>query len=370
MVAKKKITLKVLFDTNVIFTGSASDLLRKEITDLITSHSSLSDISIEWYLPQTVLQERLFQMRKRGLELLPSIQKLERLLGHNLNITEEIIENRIQDTINKQIENIKLKIFNLQIEKIDWPKIIHNSLNRLPPFEDNEKEKGFRDALIIETLKQVIAASPSTPSVCRIIYISNDIVCRNAALEISSDKKNVYVFEKAEELVSLINILNSEITEELISTIKNVAQHLFFIKEDKTTLYYTENIRAKISEDYAKELKEKPDAADTRENGTWWINPPGFEKKEKQKIFWRSLIEVDFINFKTSYEANPQKSLTEIFATKESSSGLFSVSTQKKDKINEGQTRFEVIWSVTLTTTKKLKSPKIESIKFIDNTYK
>lgn len=370
MTLKKKITLKILFDTNVIFTGSASDLLRKEIFEIINNHSTLSDINIEWYLPKTVLQERVFQMRKRGFELLPSIQKLERLLGHNLNITEEIIENRIQETIKKQIENIGLKIYELKLDEIEWHKIIHNSLNRLPPFEDNEKEKGFRDTLIIETLKQVIKESPTSPSVCRIIYISNDAICRNAASIISEDKKNVYIFEKVEEVVSLINILNSELTEDLISNIKNDAQSLFFVKEDKTTFYYTENIRNKIGEEYLAELNKVAENADKRENGTWWINPPGFERKEKQKIFWRSLIEIDFTNFKTIYETSPQSSLLESLRPKESGSRLLSLQNVKEEKFNEGQTRFEVIWSVTLTTTKKLKSPKLESIKFLDNIIK
>ena len=55
MAKKNKLKLKVIFDTNVIFTGSASDLLRNEIVELINSHKSLSDIEIEWYIPETVI---------------------------------------------------------------------------------------------------------------------------------------------------------------------------------------------------------------------------------------------------------------------------------------------------------------------------
>ena len=79
MIIKKKLKLKVIFDTNVVYTGSASDLLRNEIVELINNHKSLTDIEIEWYIPETVVKERIFQMNKKGNELLPHIQKLEKL---------------------------------------------------------------------------------------------------------------------------------------------------------------------------------------------------------------------------------------------------------------------------------------------------
>ncbi len=164
MIIKKKLKLKVIFDTNVVYTGSASDLLRNEIVELINNHKSLTDIEIEWYIPETVVKERIFQMNKKGNELLPHIQKLEKLLGHNLNITKEIIEDRILETVKKQLISLQIETIKIDIAKVDWELIIHNSLNRQIPFEDNEKEKGFRDALILECLKQIISNSPKTKS--------------------------------------------------------------------------------------------------------------------------------------------------------------------------------------------------------------
>ena len=40
-----------------------------------------------------------------------------------------------------------------------------------------------------------------------------------------------------------------------------------------------------------------------------------------------------------------------------------------KEKIREGKTRFEITWSVTLTTENKIKNPKIESINYLDIVY-
>ncbi|MFY9527496.1 MAG: hypothetical protein WBC04_08570 [Candidatus Acidiferrales bacterium] len=82
--------LRVVFDTNVLYTGSASDLVRQEAANLI-KQSMFPDLEIQWYLPELVRHERQYQMQKRALELLPAIGKVEKLLGHKLAITEETL---------------------------------------------------------------------------------------------------------------------------------------------------------------------------------------------------------------------------------------------------------------------------------------
>ncbi len=386
MAKRRKLKLKVVFDTNVIYTGSASDLLRNEIVNLIASHNSLADIEIDWYIPETVIKERIFQMTKKGNELLPSIQKLEKLLGHNLNITKEIVENRIAETVNKQLSTQNIKVVKINTSKVDWESIIHNSLNRLVPFEDNEKEKGFRDALILESLKQIIEESPVTKSICRIAFITNDGALNKAANQIVSNASNIYIFANIDEFISLINILDSEIKEELIANIIEDSQKLFFTENDKNSLFYTLNLRDQILSDFSKELEEKPDGSIIRENATWWISKPGFEKKIKQQVFWKTIVTVNFATFK--HVATESSNSIDNFPTvRPLSSGIglgtgsdrqksffLSSSSYSRDtflsreKIGEGKTRFEITWSITLTTDNKLKNPKIESIKFIDTT--
>jgi len=415
MVKKKKLKLKVIFDTNVVYTGSASDLLRNEIVELINKHKTLNDIEIEWYIPDTVVKERIFQMNKKGNELLPSIQKLEKLLGHNLNITKEIIEERILGVVKKQLVSLGIETIKIDVTKVDWELIINNSLNRQIPFEDNEKEKGFRDALILECLKKVISDSPKTKSICRIAFITNDNILNRAATEIGSSSLNVNVFQSVVEFVSLINILDSEITEDLINKIIEDSNRLFFEENDDTTLYYTQQIRKHILENFSKELNAKQDGSNIRENGTWWISKPGFEEKNKQQVIWKTIISVDFIEYKISWSelssgardnyyslSGQNMSLGMLPATAPGnvySSPMMGIGldntrmrmgigigigstmspsvirrnpsreqmSQVKEKIGEGQTRFEVTWTVTLSTDNKLKNPKITSIEYLDS---
>ena len=413
MVKKKKLKLKVIFDTNVVYTGAASDLFRNEIVELINNHKTLNDIEIEWYIPETVVKERIFQMNKKGNELLPSIQKLEKLLGHNLNITKEIIEGRVLDTVNKQLLALGIETVKIDIVKVDWELIINNSLSRQIPFEDNEKEKGFRDALILECFKQVILDSPKTKSICRIAFITNDNILNKAATDIASSYQNINIFSSVAEFVSLINILDSEITEDLINKIIDDSESLFFTKNDDNSLYYTQEVRKQITENFSKELNVKQDGSIVRENGTWWINKPGFEKKSRQQVTWRTIISVDFIDYKISWSevssglrdgyssisgqnlglgmmpatgyvySSPILGMGLDDTKMKSGSGIGSVMSgnvirgmrspsraqmsQVKEKIGEGQTRFEVTWTVSISTDNKLKNPKIISINYLDS---
>lgn len=92
---KKIPEIKIVFDTNALFTKVAHDLFQKAIADLIKSESTRKDIKISWCLPKVVVHERQYQMQKAADELLPYLEKLQKLLGHNLNITKEILSKNV-----------------------------------------------------------------------------------------------------------------------------------------------------------------------------------------------------------------------------------------------------------------------------------
>ncbi len=87
--------LRVAFDSNVLHTATATDLVRQEVGRFI-QEAVYPDLKIFWYLPSIVRHERQFQMQKKGLELLPSILAMERLLEHGLNITAQLVIEQVQ----------------------------------------------------------------------------------------------------------------------------------------------------------------------------------------------------------------------------------------------------------------------------------
>lgn len=370
---KSKPQLKIIFDTNVLHTKIASELLRDDVKRFINENSNHSDFSIQWYLSSIVVGERRYQMQKKANEFLPQVIRLERLLGHNLNITDEILTQRVNITINNQMSSMGISEIKLDTNSIDWQKLINRAIYRLPPFEAKEKEKGFRDSLIAESFFQLVNQSPSTPAVCRLIFVTEDKKLADFLKECTRENKNVRILTNLSELESLVNTLVSQVTEEFIAEIRDRISNYFFNKKDDTCLYYTENISDKIREIYGEELKSVPAEELFRENDTWWISDPVFIKKERQRIHWLTPIKVDAKLYKYEFEL-PSTGLSvgvplsdSLFMGKEDQFGMGSAlaGEQNRVEVGNGYTNFEISWSVNITPTKKLTNPKIDKIQFV-----
>ena len=402
---RAKPELKVVFETSALFTKVAYELLSSGVKKLIELNSQHSDLSIKWYLPSIVVKERQYQMQCEAFSLFPSVIKLERLLGHNLNITEDILKSRVNEAIEKQVSKLGISTLDIDTSQVDWKSLISRAVYRLPPFEPGDKEKGFRDSLIAETFLQLVSQSPTTPSVCRLAIVTNDNLLSDYLKSCTKKAKNVRVLSAVGELESLINTLVSKVAEKFIADIKEKVSNYFFEKENEASLFCKENIRDKIRESYGKELNSVPKADLQREDGTWWINEPVFVKKIRQRTFWMTLISIEAKLFK--YESTPPQT----FITSDLTSGLGSsvlpttpkvdfsdlatvlgsgvlpttpkvdfsdlatvlgsgvlptTPTMKKINVATGRTSFEVHWSVNITPKKKFTHPHIEEIKFID----
>jgi hypothetical protein len=407
--AKKKRTpeLKVVFDTNVVWTDSVSELLKQDVSELINLHAEHADLSIAWYLPETVRHERQFKMLKNSRKLLPSIEKLEKLLGHNLNITEEIVDQRINDVVERQIKAAKIQLLSFDPANVDWKSVMLLSAYRQPPFDPGENEKGFRDALIAESFLQLVSVSPKSPKMCRIALVTNDALLADALKPKIRDAKNVSILQNLEELKALINTLAADVTEEFVAKIKQKATGLFFTPEQKDSLYYKMDIYKSLSTKYDTELKQLPAGASVRENGAWYIASPRFVDKKRQRVFWATRISVDakaydFVVAKsqpeTGIDLKPFGTYSSVLqgplstlsgpvplaatpSVKPEQPGLiglwnpdfskallgsmFPPAAQKR-LLQTGKSIFEVNWSAIVTTTQKFSSCKIESIDFIE----
>ena len=255
--------------------------------------------------------------------------------------------------------------------------------------EDNKSEKGFRDCLILESFDQLVQSSPRTTNSCRIAFVCNDSVLMEAVKERTSERKNIRYINDLTSLKGLINILVSEIEEKLISEISEHAAELFFETENADTIYYKEEVRKALKEKFNNELYELPDSTATKvETGTWYISSPNFVKKEKQRIWWSSAIKIALKAYKDDYAPSqsrnayinfpsPSGSLISGFPIKSASllGGYQNVGRTSGEILNltetidylEGNSKYEVIWSVTYTSNKKFLKPVIEEIKHIGN---
>ena len=365
--------LKVLFDTSILFTEIAYDLTRPDVRQLIEENSSHHDLALSWYLPRVVVDERQYQMQQRALALLPSLEKLERLLGHKLNITPDILATRVKAAINDQIEKMSITVLDLDTNAVDWPTVINRAVRREPPFEAGKSEKGFRDCLIAQTFFQLVRGSPTTPSHCRLAVVTSDERLAEYVREGTNKTKNVRVLVSVDDLESLINTLVSEVTEEFVSDLKSRAKTFFFEKTKESGLYYKEGLRDRLREKFGHELEAVCNEGEHRKNGAWRIGATVFNRKERQRTYWITTITVDAKLFESQRPTAPTSSgLMTIADFGRVESGIDwddilggSRQSLKEQEIMAGRTKFHVHWSVNITQTASLTSPKIERLELI-----
>ena len=371
MAKTKTPKLRVMFDTNILYTQVASDLVRHSIKTLIKENSQHTDLIIEWYIPEIVVGERRFQMLTKASELLPSMQKMEKLLGHKFGIAEDTLEMYVNNAIDTNINELGFLVAGISVSDVDWNEIISRSVTRKPPFEENEKEKGFRDSVIANSFIQLHEASPATPGICKLIFVSEDKRLREYVQELTKTAKNIRILSSQDELESLINTLISELPEDFAEELTKKASKLFFEKKNEKTFYYKQGISDRIKEQYDTEGIEKspvPSLLKSTTGKTWWITEPVFMRKDKSRIYWTSTIQPEFELYRI--EKSDAGQVTKPFSTTEFPAiTLFSRSFDNEKKIVEstGRDIFEVHWSTNLSQAKNLTSPKLEKIVYVGN---
>jgi len=385
---------------------------KKEVTDLIERNSNPSDLTIRWIVPEVVRHERQFQMSQAAFQMLPTIERLERLLRHNLNITKDILETRVREAVDRQVQHYGLVVTPLNCSDVDWPRIILDATYRRPPFQMGDKEKGFRDVLILETFLQLVAHSPAGRSVARLAFVSGDQILRDATQSRVASATNVHVLESVDALKGLINTLGSTVDEEYIAKIKPRAAEVFFRSRDDSTLYYKASVGATLEKTLKANLK-LPTGADRYEVENWKIGSPQFVKKQGQRIYWTTRFEAKLkalksdlstelsglgpplVSLASLVQKNPTERLDtpfwsvslpapikltgpsggEIFQPTNlnfpSSPGLrFDPNFSSTDQlVGSGTATLDASWSLAVTTSGTLTKPKLESVDFMETVW-
>lgn len=355
-------TIKVFFDTNVIHTAQAHLLLPKAVVEYIKDHKRIESVDIVWCVPEFVIEERRHQMQRAANALLPKLEDLEKVIGHSLAITPDILNDRIDAKIAAFVEEYGLNVVNLDEDKVDINDLTRRSAHRLPPFETSDKsEKGFRDSIIATTFLQEVEASPSTPRVCRLVFVTGDKRLQEYLREKTETTKNTRLLESLDELRSLLNAIASEVTEEFLTEISSQAESIFYNFEKQAGLYVSEKVYKEIGIQFEEELSSVTEhyPNSIREADRVSLGDLTFMDKKGQIVHWTTEV---VLRFKVSEVSNSLAAL--IAKTAQSEFG------QNQRKIlATGRSRFLVHWQLQVTTRMNILKPKINKISFVQHEF-
>lgn len=302
---KQKLQIKIVFDTNAIWTRGESFLLKREMSELVAGNQGDAHLDIEWILPEVVLGERIYQMQLEAIDLLPNLSRLERVIGHPLNITEDIVKARISEAVQRQVEQHQLTIRAARYAEIQWESLVTNAINRIAPF-DTKTEKGFRDSLIAETFSQLVADTPDNSQRFRVVLLTTDTLLAKAVSLRVSGRNNVQVLGSVDELKGLLNTLISTVSEDYVEQLRQKAKDYYF-KADKPNqgIVHDLNIQSKVETECKEQLDARPEGTYRRSNGNWVLLPPRFVKKEGQRVFWTSRFSIEAKAYKLTTQSVP-----------------------------------------------------------------
>lgn len=379
--------LRVVFDTNTLHTQVPSDLVSAETRELIQANSAHPDLKVAWHLPEVVILERHYQMRTRAEQLLRSFQRMDAILGIGINLGPEQLAPRIDTVIEAQMRQMNLTRLSLNSTVVDWNRIIRDASLRVPPFQAGETEKGFRDAMILETFIQLVEASPRTPNTCRLVFVTKDELLTTAAAARVTQYANSEVIGGLEELRNLINTLISSADEAFVKELREKATKLFFVPKDQETFYFREKVGDQIREKFSHQLAELPPGATKRDTDTIAIGFPRFVKKEGQRVHWVTPITYKINTFKfveasqptAVGTSSPTSGLTSTYpsilgglaflGSSSSTAGLLGVPSMERVPVKNGRTEFNVAWSATVASNRRLIRPHIDDISFVATTW-
>jgi len=298
------------------------------------------------------------------------------------------------------VQKYAITVHPLNAAEVDWQRLMLDAAYRKAPFQLGEKEKGFRDALILETFLQVVGSTPTSRSIARVALVSGDQLLRDAVAARVGTSGNIHVLESIDALKGLINTLGSSVDEQFITAIRDRAAEAFFKAKDETTLYYKASAGASLNDILTQASVKLPDGADKYNAEKWTINPPRFVKKQGQRIYWTTRFEARLKALKSTpppqWQTPPSYmlsstserdvlkpaawstglSLSSLMTLPSSgvvqpSTGAWSSSPILLGSIDDqfvafGTASLDVSWSVAVTTAGVLTKLQLESIEFVE----
>jgi hypothetical protein len=149
--------------------------------------------------------------------------------------------------VDRWIKSKDAQVLPIPIASIDWKTLCNSAIWRIAPFVPDAKnpdaEKGFRDALISET---VVALAKAESRNVNIAFVCNDFVLRTATAERLKADARFACYESLLDFSSYIKLTREKLTNEFIKKIVKRAAEKFYSEEDPNCLLLKEDLIAKL----------------------------------------------------------------------------------------------------------------------------
>lgn len=158
-------------------------------------------------------------------------------------------------------------------------------------------EKGFRDALIWQTLlqfvEQVQVEDEGGDEEVRVIFVTKDERLSEAVAESTEREAIVAVAATLDQAREMVSEFVAEVDAGFVEQHQAGAESYFYDSESQRGLFVDGGVTAKLLEEHAGPLAELPTGAVERELGAWFVSSPRFAGRDGDgNVRWNSTITI------------------------------------------------------------------------------
>jgi hypothetical protein len=263
----------VICDTNILWHDDKSRVVNPVFDEFWQKHSEAFPMKL--IVPDVVCGELLFQQTTSACKSLTkansSFEELSRVTEkkYSHRATDEKIRKHAAERFQGWLDSKQAEVKKPPLSDIDWPELIRCAVWRKPPFTFDSQaprnEKGFRDALILETVAAICKESNGQESIA---FICADNLLRKASEERLGSVKHLTVYESLLEFESFIQLTQQNLTDEFVKGILSRARVKFFTRRNDESLFYKADLYRVLIEKYKSQLESPSEP-------TYIFNIPG-----------------------------------------------------------------------------------------------
>ena len=303
----------VVPDTNILWHEDKSHAVNPAFDEFWDRYSE--EFQLELTVPEIVAFELLFQQTTSAARAMERIgEELKRISSitaksHGHRLTTSKLKDQISNKLQRWIKSRKATVSPTPVSAINWIQLIDRAVWGKPPFsfdpKDAKNEKGFRDALILETFKGIVITEKRNVN---LVFLTDDALLKKAVEDDCKSDSRCFVYETLDDFSSYLRLTKEKLTDAFIKSLLTKARAKFFSHNDQSCIYYKDNVKGRIQADF-KEKFEHPEFINTQvlrtipgsqgpdviwesgNEGRWWIFSAAFDKLIGEKQYhWVSQV--------------------------------------------------------------------------------
>jgi hypothetical protein len=253
----------VYFDTNTAYSKRPSDPVSPKIIKSIESARKVTTVDVR--VPEVVFEELIYQQFKIASSAVENLQKnsetLRVVCGRSAleAPTSDTIEAGIRAQFDRLCDEHSISKLETPYEKIDWKSVVSDSSWRRSPFEkpkseDDLAEKGFRDRMILETVKHDVATIENGV----IVFISADNLLRASFENQVTSNCSIEVYSEFDEFVGHLGLLAKTKSEQHTKEVLAKVSKVFYDPEDPNCVVLSQGVLQHLTDEYAEDMTRPP----------------------------------------------------------------------------------------------------------------